>query len=263
MRTPPVVLSIAGFDPSSGAGVTADVKTIAAHGCFGATCITALTVQSTRGVRCVEPLAPGLVRDILEELTSDLDVAAVRIGMLGSAEVAGTVAEFLSRSRIPVVVLDPILRSSSGADLLGSAGLEVVRERLLPLSTVVTPNLDEAAALVGFPVTNADRMCEAGRALLGMGAASVVVTGGHLREPIDVLVTVDGSEEFRGERINSRATHGTGCAFATSLACRLALGDPMPVAVRDAKEFVAEAMRRAYPVGKGNGPLHHLFRLNS
>lgn len=262
MRTPPVVLSIAGYDPSSGAGVTADIKTMAAHGCFGASCITALTVQSTRSVRRVEPLAPSLVRDTLEELVSDLEVAAVRVGMLGSADLAQVVAEFLGRSRIAVVVLDPILRSSSGADLLGSGGLESVRKLLVPLSSVVTPNLDEASALVGFPVTNPGEMFEAGKTLLAMGADSVVVTGGHLLEPVDVLVTKYGHEEFRGEHIDSQATHGTGCAFATSVACRLALGDSIREAVLAAKHFVAQAMRRAYAVGKGHGPLNHLYRLD-
>lgn len=263
MRTPPVVLSIAGYDPSSGAGITADIKTIAAHGCFAVTCITALTVQSTQAVLRVQPLDAALVRDTLNELASDLHIAAVRVGMLGSAEVANAVADFLTGNRTPVVILDPIIRSSSGADLMGRGGLDVLRTRLVPLSTVVTPNLDEAAALVGFPVTNPEEMRKAGRVLLTMGAANAVVTGGHLSDPVDVLVTPDGSQELGGEHIESQATHGTGCAFATALACRLALGEKIQEAVAAAKDFVAEAMRHAYPMGKGHGPLNHLYRFSS
>jgi hydroxymethylpyrimidine/phosphomethylpyrimidine kinase len=263
MKTPPVVLSIAGYDPSSGAGVTADVKTIAANGCFGVTCITALTVQSTVGVKRVEPVSSGLVRDTLDELVSDLEVAAVRVGMLGSAEVARTVSDFLKSNRIPIVVLDPIIRSSSGTDLLGAGGLEAVRDLLVPLSTVATPNLAEAGALAGFPVTGLPEMREAGRALLKMGAANAVVTGGHMAEPVDLLVTPDSIEEFPGKHIESRATHGTGCAFATALACRLALGTSIREAVVLAKQYVTDAISRGYPIGHGHGPMNHLFRFDS
>ena len=260
MKTPPIVLTIAGFDPSSGAGVTADIKTIAAHGCFGAACITAVTVQSTRGVRRVEPLDVRLVRDTLDELASDLPFEAVRIGMLGSREVANTVADFLGKTRLAVVVLDSIVRSSSGADLLGAGGIDVLRDRLIPLSTVVTPNIEEAALLGGFPVWNIAEMRKAGEALLALGAKNVVVTGGHLADPVDLLVNSEECEEFHGQHIESRATHGTGCAFATSLTCRLALGDSVEEAVRHANSYVAEAMRAAYPVGHGAGPLNHLFQ---
>ena len=144
---PPVVLSIAGFDPSSGAGVTADIKTIAAHGCYGVACISALTVQSTSGVRRVEPVAPELLAATLEELASDMEIAAVRIGMLGSAKVVWAVAEFLGKHKLPNVVLDPILKSSSGAELLESAGVQLLTEKLIPLATVMTPNIEEASIL--------------------------------------------------------------------------------------------------------------------
>jgi len=259
---PPVVLTIAGFDPSSGAGVTADIKTMAAHGCYGAACVTALTVQSTAGVRRVQALPEGLVRDTLCELVSDLDIAAVKVGMLGSAEVAQAVAEFLGEQRLPNIVLDPIVRASSGADLLGPGGLKVVRERLLRVCTVVTPNLAEAAALTEMGVRNLEEMRAAGKRLLEMGAENVVVTGGHLAEPTDLLLMRSGDEAFPGEHIESRSTHGTGCAFSTALACNLALGRPVRDSVGAAKNYVAEAIRRAYPVGKGVGPLNHLFRFS-
>src|ERR1700733_13265349 len=152
-ETPLVVLSIAGFDPSSGAGVTADIKTIAAHGCYGVACLTAVTVQSTSGVRRVQPMDPSLVTETLEELASDFDIAAVHIGMLGSAKVVSAVADFLAdkpsgrRARLPNIVLDPILKSSSGAELLDAPGTRLLIERLLPVADVITPNIDEAAAM--------------------------------------------------------------------------------------------------------------------
>ncbi len=149
-QAPPIVLTIAGFDPSSGAGVTADIKTIAAHGCYGVACITALTVQSTAGVRRVEPLSPDLVVETLAELSADVEIAAVHVGMLGSGKVARAVADFLATERLPNIVLDPILKSSSGAELVDTAGARLMLEKFLPLATVVTPNLDEASALTGW-----------------------------------------------------------------------------------------------------------------
>src|SRR5216684_305917 len=171
--TPPVVLTIAGFDPSSGAGITADIKTIAAHECYGICCITALTVQSTRGVRRVEPVDAKMVAETLGELVSDFAVEAVHIGMLGSGEVVKAVADFLGQAALPHVVLDPILESSSGADLLNAAGTRLLIENLLPLAELVTPNLDEASVLTGVAVTNLDQMREAAARLHSLGAANV------------------------------------------------------------------------------------------
>src|SRR5215472_248843 len=154
----PIVLSIAGYDPSSGAGITADVKTIAAHGCYGVTCITALTVQSTRGVKRVDAIEGRVITETLEELINDLDIAAVKIGMLGSAEAARAVAAFLKRHRLRHVVLDPVIRSSSGAELISKEALLVLRDRLLGLASVITPNIDEAAVLTGMRINNIDEM---------------------------------------------------------------------------------------------------------
>src|SRR5438132_13218287 len=152
--TPPIVLTIAGFDPSSGAGVTADIKTIAAHSCYGVACISALTVQSTAGVRRVEAMDPGLVTETLHELASDVDIAAVHVGMLGSGKIVRAVADFLSKEKLPNIVLDPILKSSSGAALLDVSGAKLLMEKLIPLSVVVTPNVDEASALTGVTTTD-------------------------------------------------------------------------------------------------------------
>ena len=186
VMTPPVVLTIAGFDPSSGAGITADIKTIAAHECYGICCITALTVQSTAGVRRVEPVAPQTITETLQELVADLEVAAVHIGMLASHGAVQAVAEFLAQARLPHVVLDPILKSSSGAALLDDAGTGLLIEKLIPLSQVITPNLDEAGALTGLPVTDIGQMRLAAARLHSMGAANVVVTG-DLEKAIDLL----------------------------------------------------------------------------
>jgi hydroxymethylpyrimidine/phosphomethylpyrimidine kinase len=263
--TPPVVLTIAGFDPSSGAGITADIKTIAAHECYGVSCITALTIQSTQGVRRVRAVDPKIIAETLQELASDLAVAAVHVGMLGNAQVVAVVADFLGWVHLPHVVLDPILKSSSGADLLDAAGTRLLIERLVPLAELVTPNLDEASVLTGMAVTNLEQMGEAAARLHSLGAANVVVTGGHLEKAIDLLsfTTTRGSEKevFKADRQRSNSTHGTGCAFSTALACHLAHGRGIPEAVLLSKAYVSAAIANAHPLGKGTGPLHHLYRM--
>ncbi|MGH9671472.1 MAG: bifunctional hydroxymethylpyrimidine kinase/phosphomethylpyrimidine kinase [Terriglobales bacterium] len=264
-QAPPVVVTIAGFDPSSGAGTLADIKTLAAHGCYGVGCITALTVQSTAGVKRVEPVSAKLVRETLEELAADLPIAAARIGMLGSAAVVEAVADFLATGRIAHVVLDPILKSSSGADLIEQKGAELMVKLLFSRVTVITPNIDEAARLTGLPVSNVAEMKAAARKLHEMGAKNVIVTGGHLDRPIDLLSVAEagGCEqaEFASERLRSTATHGTGCAFSTAVAANLALGKQLRDAVVLAKAYVTKAIARAYPLGRGAGPIHHLFRM--
>ncbi len=269
MKLPPVLLSIAGYDPSSGAGVTADIKTAAAHGCYAVACITALTVQTSQGVSEVRSLDPEMVRRTLGALVEDVDIAAVRSGMMGSAEVATTVASMLSKLGLRNIVLDPVLRSSSGAALLDERGLQVVREELLPLADVITPNVDEAAALAGTaaPVEAPWeellpwlRTTAAG--LQALGSRAILITGGHLREANDYLSYVENGtvreEIFLGVHLESKSTHGTGCAFATSIACQLALGRQLPEAVRAAKEYVRKAIEAAYPLGKGIGPINHM-----
>ncbi len=269
-ETPPVVLTIAGFDPSSGAGVTADIKTIAAHGCYGVACITALTVQSTSGVRRVESVDAGLVTETLEELAADLPIAAVHIGMLGSVKVVRAVAEFLEsrsgKSRFPNVVLDPILKSSSGTDLLDTPGTKLLIEKLIPLADVLTPNVDEAAALTGLKVRDPDEMRAAAAKLHELSSAAVVVTGGHLEKAIDLLSfnTKRGIEQevFKAERQRSNSTHGTGCAFATAIACHLALDRGLAEATLLAKTYVTAAIAAGHPLGRGTGPVHHLYRMH-
>jgi hydroxymethylpyrimidine/phosphomethylpyrimidine kinase len=263
---PPVILTIAGFDPSSGAGVTADIKTIAAHGCYGVAGITALTVQSTAAVRRVEPVDANLLAETLAELSADLEISAVHIGMLGSGGIARTVVDFVARHKMMNVVLDPILKSSSGNDLVDTAGMRLMIQELLPLSSVVTPNIDEASVLTGLSVVDPEQMRAAARKLHEMGAAAVVITGGHLEKAIDLLsfTSKRGVEQelFKSARLRSNSTHGTGCAFATAIACHLAVGRGLPEAVLLAKAYVSAAIGHAHSVGRGVGPVHHLYRMH-
>ncbi len=267
MRT---LLSIAGFDPSSGAGVTADLAVFAAHGAFGTSCLTALTVQSTVGVRSVEPVDSRILRETLACLCEDLPPAAIKLGMLATVENVRVVVEFLqvwrSSSRKLPVVLDPVIRSSSGRELLTRQGVDLMRDELLPLVTLVTPNLDELGVLTGTASGSRAEVEEAARSLQrqtpGLG---VVVTGGHFATEADDLVLAPDSraEWLPGAKIASQSTHGTGCAFSSALACRLAEGFSGVEAARLAKEYVAEGIRRATPLGRGHGPLRLLWPLDS
>lgn len=264
---PPVVLTIAGFDPSSGAGITADLKTIAAHGCYGLAVATALTVQNTRGVFGLEPVSPITVRESIRRLAEDFEIGAVKIGMLDNGEAAEAVAECLEQFALTNVVLDPILRSSSGATLLDDAGMEVLRRRLIPLANVITPNMAEAAALTGTEGSDGTECTDLrARILLGVGAKAVIITGGDLDQADDLLITPGPNFDpqivrLEGEHIESDATHGTGCAFSTSIACGLAYGLGLEEAVRKAKNYVRRAIESAPPLGRGKGPLNHLWPL--
>ncbi len=266
------VLTIAGFDPSSGAGVTADLMVFAAHGLFGTSCITGLTVQSTRGVCSTHPIEPKILRATLRNLAEDLPPAGIKIGMLATAPAVVEVIEFLAQLRgqgrsIPVV-LDPVMRSSSGRELLEPSGVDLLRDQLLPLVDWVTPNLDELAVLTGFSVQSRTDILTAAEALRSAIAAtsthriSVIATCGHIDPPDDLLLTA-GSEPLwlSGEHIVSSSTHGTGCALSSALLSRIVLGDEPYAAAMAAKQYVAEAIRSAVPRGGGNGPLNLLWPL--
>jgi hydroxymethylpyrimidine/phosphomethylpyrimidine kinase len=267
---PRVVWSIAGHDPSSGAGFTADQLTFAAHGLFAATVATALTAQSTVGVAAVEPIRPGFIRLALETLFADLPPVGVKIGMLGSPEVAQVVAGFLATlpqhagtGTIPVV-LDPVLVSSSGRSLFPAGAIELLHTELLPQVTFATPNYAELAVLTVMPVRTESEAREAGDALgRRYPQLNLVVTGGDRNEPTELLRLVDGSwSRFPGERVASTSTHGTGCAFSSALLAQLVLGTDPAVAVAAAKYFVTEGIRRAKGVGQGRGPLDLLWPRN-
>lgn len=264
--SPAVLLTIAGFDPSSGAGITADLKVFAAYQFYGVSAVTALTVQSTQGVRQTEPVAPALLAETLDCLAGDLEIGGVKIGMLATEENVDVVARFLAARGIPRarVVLDPVVRSSSGRDLLDAGGVAALGELLLPRVGWVTPNLDELSVLAGVSVSDRDSVGWTATLLrMRYEGLNIVVTGGHLDSPDDFLLTADGEELwFPGARIETSATHGTGCAFSSALLAELVLGRPPADAVTAAKSYVREAMLAAPRLGHGRGPLHHLYRLS-
>jgi hydroxymethylpyrimidine/phosphomethylpyrimidine kinase len=273
MCTKPVALTIAGFDPSSGAGITADLKTFSAHRVYGVACISALTVQSTQGVRAVEPLSATLVRQTLDCLAEDAGLAGIKIGMLGTSGIASEIVSFLvgqsarlARSRI---VLDPVLRSTSGTPLLDANGIRLLRDKLLNRIGWITPNIQELAILIGADPAGRDQVPAAALQLKdlagrqGNDELNVVVTGGDLSRPDDFLLTASGKQHwFPGERIATTSTHGTGCAFSSALLCEVISGSGPKEAVAAAKAYVTEALRSAYPVGKGKGPMNHLYQFD-
>jgi len=261
------VLTIAGFDPSSGAGVTADLMVFAAHGLFGTSCITSLTIQATTGVQAAHPVRPETVRATLDCLQEDLPTAGIKIGMLATEETVAAVANFLGHLRsqgekIPVV-LDPVLQSSSGRELLDDVGLKVLRERLLPLVDWVTPNVDELGILTGRRTGKRDDVPEAARSLQATHVGlNVLATGGHLEPPDDFLLSAGGESWWLpGVRVDSTSTHGTGCALSSALLSGLVLGKSAYEAAVGAKLYVAEAIRTAPGLGHGRGPLNHLWTL--
>ncbi len=273
MCTKPVALTIAGFDPGSGAGVTADLKTFSAHRLYGVACISALTVQSTQGVRAVEPLSAALVRQTLDCLAEDVFLSGIKIGMLATSGIVNEVVSFLigqsarlDRNRI---VLDPALRSTSGTPLLDANGVHLLRDQLLHCIGWITPNIQELAILIGEDPGGRDQVPAAAvrlkdlAAQLGNDELNVVVTGGDFLRPDDFLLTASGEQLwFTGEKIATSSTHGTGCAFSSALLCGLISGSSATEAVAAAKAYVTEALRSAYPVGKGKGPMNHLYRFD-
>jgi hydroxymethylpyrimidine/phosphomethylpyrimidine kinase len=273
---PPVALTIAGFDPSSGAGITADLKTFAALGTYGICCATALTVQSTEGVQRVVPLEGELVRATLDCLANDIQIAGIKIGMLATATVANAVADFLESGTVPrsSIVLDPVIASSSGAALIDESGLAVLRTRLIKSIGWITPNLEELALLLGEPRTESSGVPDQAQRLrehaadAGNRELRIIVTGGDLDPPndyfLDSLTAGKGitGEWLTGERIHTSATHGTGCTFSSALLSRWLTGGSQlgaRNAVKEAKHYVAGALKHAYPIGRGKGPLSHFF----
>jgi hydroxymethylpyrimidine/phosphomethylpyrimidine kinase len=261
------VLTIAGFDPSSGAGITADLMVFAAHGLFGTSCITSLTVQSTLGVEATHPVSVETVRDTLDCLHDDLPAAGIKLGMLATAPVVAAVVDFLTRirsltPRIPVV-LDPVLRSTSGRELLSHEGLTLLQTRLLPLVDWITPNLAELSILTGLPVTRREDLPPAAQALQQKHhGLNILATTGHLNPPDDLLLTNTGELHWLpGEHIPATSTHGTGCTLSSALLSRLVLGDDPHDAAQSAKQYTTQAIRTAPALGHGHGPLNHLWPL--
>ena len=263
-----IALTIAGSDSSGGAGIQADLKTFAAFGVYGASAITAITAQSTLGIEATAPLSADLVTAQIEAVAGDFTIHATKIGMLASSAIVEAVAAAIAELDLPLVVLDPVLVSSSGDRLLDEDGVRVLCTELLPRARVITPNIPEAEALSRRPIASLDDARDAARRIHEMGAAAVIITGGHseglgLRaqgsQIVDLLFDGHAFHEFRVARVESRHTHGTGCTYASAVAAGLALGHDLPAAALRAQQYVAGAIAHAPGLGHGRGPLNHFW----
>jgi hydroxymethylpyrimidine/phosphomethylpyrimidine kinase len=258
------VLSIAGSDSGGGAGIQADLKTIAALGGYGMTAITAITVQNTVGVRAIQALPAELLAQQIDAVAEDIGVDAVKIGMLHDVAVVRAVAAALQRHRFPHVVLDPVMVATSGDKLITQDTVAVLIRELFPLATLITPNLDEAGWLIGRNIRGVDELEGAARELLALGARAVLLKGGHLDGPelTDLLLAPPAApQRWSARRIATRNTHGTGCTLSSAIACQLALGEPLAAAVQSARAYVRGALAAGADVatGHGHGPLNHGF----
>jgi hydroxymethylpyrimidine/phosphomethylpyrimidine kinase len=264
------VLTIAGSDSSGGAGIQADLKTFAAFGVFGASAITAITAQSTRGIEATLAVPADLVTAQIEAVAGDYTIQATKIGMLVNAAIVEAVAATIAELDLPLVVVDPVLVSSHGESLLDDDGIRALCAELLPRARVVTPNVPEAAVLSGRPIDSIDDARDAARRIHRIGAAAVIITGGHRfgssttnDDVLDLLYDGQTFTELRAPRLDSRHTHGTGCTFASAVAAGLALGRPLTDAAAEAQRFVGGAIRHAPGLGHGRGPLDHFWRQGS
>jgi hydroxymethylpyrimidine/phosphomethylpyrimidine kinase len=263
--TKPVALTIAGSDSGGGAGIQADVKSMEAHGVFAASVVTAVTAQNTKAVNLSYELPERIIAEQIQAVADDLPVAATKTGMLSSATIIETVAEHVEAHDLQPLVVDPVMISKTGFQLLKDSAIGTLRERLLPLATVITPNIHESAHLTGREILSVDDAKAAARDLYDLGPETVLVKGGHLKEePESVDILFDGRElrTFTAPRIDTTNTHGTGCTFASAIAAHLAHGADLPEAVDRAKRYVTGALRNSLDVGGGHGPTNHFFHLD-
>lgn len=256
------VLSIAGSDSGGGAGIQADLKTFSALGCYGMTAITAITAQNTQGVRAIHGIPPDMLRAQIDAVAEDIGVDAVKIGMLHDPEVVRVVVKAIARHQMLQVVLDPVMVATSGDRLMAAETVNVLVQELFPLVTIITPNLDEAALLLGRTIDGADALDDAASALLALGAPAVLLKGGHLPGDlvIDVLAMAGGGRlRLQSPRIATHNGHGTGCTLSSAIAAHLALGLPLPQAVEQARAYILGAIAAGADVhtGHGHGPLNH------
>ncbi|MEA2499601.1 MAG: hydroxymethylpyrimidine/phosphomethylpyrimidine kinase [Actinomycetota bacterium] len=257
MNELPIALTVAGSDSGGGAGIQADLKVFFALGCHGTSALTALTAQNTMGVTGIHEVPPEFVTLQIDAIADDMGIDAAKTGMLSSAPIIETVAAAFAKLEVPLVV-DPVFVSKHGDKLLADDAVDALRERLFPLASVVTPNLHEASALVGFDIENTADMKRAAQALVAMGAETALVKGGHLPGDRAVDVYYDGStyEELEGPRYDTEDTHGTGCALSAAIAAGLAKGDDRLGSIRAAKDFVSGAIRESLRIGRGYGPVN-------
>jgi hydroxymethylpyrimidine/phosphomethylpyrimidine kinase len=254
-------LTIAGSDSSGGAGVQADLKTFAAHRVYGLSAITAVTAQSTIGVTTFQALSADLVTAQIEAVMSDIGAHAAKTGMLATAAIVEAVAAAVADLEIPLLVVDPVMIAKSGDALVDDEAVATIRTELLRHARVVTPNIPEAEVLAGMTIRSDEDRRQAARTIAALGAAAVVITGGHSpsNDIVDLLYDGERFRDFRSERVGGTSTHGTGCTFAAALAARLALGDSLEDAVPKAQQYVAGAIRHAPGLGRGHGPMNHFW----
>lgn len=259
----PVAMTIAGSDSGGGAGIQADLKTFAAHRVFGTSAITAITAQNTLDVVSIAEVPVEVIGDQIDVVAQDIGVDVVKTGMLSSTEIIECVVAAIERNKLAPTVVDPVMVAASGAHLLQEEAVDAMRDQVVPLATVLTPNIPEAEVLADMDIGSVEDMATAGESLRDLGAESVVVKGGHLASRdnalVDVLVDADGATEFRSIYVESTSLHGTGCTFASAIAARLAHGDNVPDAVQSAQRFVMRAILAAPGLGSGHGPLNHSF----
>lgn len=258
IQTPPVALTIAGLDPSGGAGIIADIKTFTAFGCFATAAVTSLTFQNTEGVYGAAHQTAETVREQVMPVVEDFRIACAKTGMLPTRDIIAEVARLFRETGLPAPVVDPVVRSTSGYDLIDDAALAVLITELMPLAHLFTPNIPEAERITGLRITSEDEMLRAARAIREMGARAVLIKGGHLAgDALDLLDDAGSITLFRGERLETTSTHGTGCTLAAAIAACLGHGLSLERAVRTAKLFVADAIRQAPQLGHGFGPINH------
>jgi hydroxymethylpyrimidine/phosphomethylpyrimidine kinase len=259
--TPPVVLTIAGSDSGGGAGIQADLKTFAARGVHGTSALTAITAQNTTGVTGILELPVDLIRAQVDAIVSDLRPAAVKTGMLSSSAIIECAGRAIQEHALERIVVDPVMVAKGGARLLREDAVEALGRRLLPLATVITPNLPETEVLLGHPVATLEERLRAARELHRLGPACVVVKGGHADDAVDVFFDGERLEVLAGERLKTANTHGSGCVFASTIAAGLASGAAPLDAVREAKRFVEGAIRHSLAIGGGHGPVNPMWEI--
>jgi len=254
-------LTIAGSDSGGGAGIQADLKTFSALGVFGMSAITAITAQNTTAVTAVFELPPDLVAAQIDAVLTDIGADAVKTGMIANSEIIRVVAAKIREYGISALVVDPVMVATSGDRLLREDAVAALKADLIPLATVVTPNLPEAEMLTGGTVATLSEMRDAARAIVGLGARSALVKGGHLDgDAVDIFYDGTDFAELRAKRIDTTSTHGTGCTLAAAIAALLARGEPLPAAINGAKTYLTAALEHAFPLGHGHGPVHHFHQ---
>lgn len=259
----PLVLTVAGSDPSGGAGIQGDIKSIQANGAFALSILTAVTAQNSLKMSATFDLPLWMIDAQMESILSDFQISAVKTGMLSSKNIIEHIVSFLKKAEIPHLVVDPVMGSKDGSPLLKPSAMDTLKSALIPLASLLTPNIPEAEALTGQKISTITEACEAARIITGLGCRATLVKGGHLLESpgCDVLFDGETITFFKGEFIDTPNTHGTGCTYSSAIATHLAFGKPLKLAITDAKKYITEAIRHGLNIGQGHGPTNHFYFL--